>query len=127
MQSDDIPQSKVPSAVKGEDETKSPLTGDEKEALAKSEKVSRWLSDHTNRLLREGCEHLTLFCITAAVMGVDMYYSPLIVFGVLAFSLCTCAYIPVMNLPLYASVLWLIIQGWAITQGHVKLVWSGAS
>ena len=99
------------------------LTEDEKTAM----KRSSWITQGTTDMVRRGVETLILFFITVAIMAVGMYYSPLIVFGVLILSLCTCAYIPVMNLPLYACVFWLVIQGWTITSHQFKLVWDGTN
>ena len=69
------------------------------------------------------CTVLFVFCITVAIMGVCMQFFPAGVLCVLLFSLLTCSCMPVMNITLYASALWLLIQGWTLTNQGLSLVW----
>ena len=72
---------------------------------------------------RHVCTVLFVFCITVAVMGVCMQFFPVGVVCVLLFSLLTCSCMPVMNITLYASAIWLLVEGWTLTNQGLSLVW----
>ena len=72
---------------------------------------------------RHVCTILFVFCITVAVMGVCMQFFPVGVVCVLLFSLLTCSCMPVMNITLYASAIWLLVEGWTLTNQGLSLVW----
>ena len=72
---------------------------------------------------RHVCTVLFVFCITVAVMGVCMQFFPAGVVCVLLFSLLTCSCMPVMNITLYASAIWLLVEGWTLTNQGLSLVW----
>ena len=72
---------------------------------------------------RHVCTVLFVFCITVAIMGVCMQFFPAGVVCVLLFSLLTCSCMPVMNITLYASAIWLLVEGWTLTNPGLSLVW----
>jgi hypothetical protein len=80
-------------------------------------------TDKIKETTRHVCTVLFVFCITVAIMGVCMQFFPAGVVCVLLFSLLTCSCMPVMNITLYASALWLLIQGWTLTNQGLSLVW----
>ena len=45
-------------------------------------------------------------------------------FGILVFSAITCGCQPVMNVPLWGSIVVLLVRGWTFTNGHMTLIWS---
>ena len=47
-------------------------------------------------------------------------------FGVFMLCACFCCYIPYLNIPLWFSLLLLIILGWNFTTGHFIFTWTGA-
>lgn len=52
-----------------------------------------------------------------------MYCLPCL-FGILVFSALTCGCSPIMNVPLWITILILIIRGWSLTNGHLTLIWT---
>ena len=61
--------------------------------------------------------------VTMVLLLICSYFCLPCLFGVLLFSACTCAFIPVMNIPLWATIAILILHGWALTTGKLSLVW----
>lgn len=45
-------------------------------------------------------------------------------FGLIVFSAITCPCKAEMNVPLWGSIIALIIRGWTFTNGHLTLTWS---
>lgn len=66
---------------------------------------------------------LVLLGITALVLILGWFFCPVCIVGVLVFSICTCAYVPILNIPLWISIAILMWQGWKITQGSLSLEW----
>lgn len=66
---------------------------------------------------------LVLLGITALILVLGWFFCPVCIVGVLVFSMCTCAYVPILNIPLWISIVILMWQGWKITQGSLSLEW----
>ena len=89
----------------------------------KQKRFSLINTDKITETTRHVCTVLFVFCITVAVMGVCMQFFPVGVVCVLLFSLLTCSCMPVMNITLYASAIWLLVEGWTLTNQGLSLVW----
>jgi len=66
---------------------------------------------------------LALLAVAAAFLGVGWFVCPVCIVCVFLFSACTCAYMPVMNIPLWISIIILIWQGWTVTNGALSVTW----
>lgn len=66
---------------------------------------------------------LSLLAIAAALLGLGWFICPICVVCVFLFSACTCAYMPIMNVPLWISIVILMWQGWKISDGALALTW----
>lgn len=73
--------------------------------------------------LYQFCIPLGLLATAAAFLGVGWFLCPMCIVGVLLFSACTCAYMPVMNIPLWISIIILVWQGWEVTNGTMTVSW----
>lgn len=67
---------------------------------------------------------LGMVCLATIGIVICYEYCTTCLVGILLFSLCTCPFIPVMNVPLWISILVLVVGGWSFTHGHMSLVWS---
>jgi len=116
-----------PNKPKRAEPTPNTAASDEDDKKKKEDKKQMQYSiintDKIKETTRHVCTVLFVFCITVAIMGVCMQFFPAGVVCVLLFSLLTCSCMPVMNITLYASALWLLIQGWTLTNQGLSLVW----
>ena len=63
-----------------------------------------------------------LVLITGACVACFFYCLPCL-FGVVVLSACLCPWMPLFNLPLWLSILLLVVGGWSFTTGHFSVVW----
>ena len=82
---------------------------------------------YLERKFRETLEALALLLVTCIGMGVCMQFFPLGVFAVMIFSCCASLTMPLMNIPTYACMLWLVVQVWSFTNNHFAVMWQGVT
>ncbi len=92
----------------------------EEEDVKKSKSIGQRYRDF---FMYQVCIPLVLLATAAAFLGVGWFICPVCVVCVFLFSACTCAYIPVMNIPLWISIVILIWQGWKVTDGALTVAW----
>jgi hypothetical protein len=66
-------------------------------------------------------------CVVFTILGVCVifyFFCIPCLLGVLAVSMCLCPFIPYFNIPLWISLLILLMSGWNLTRGHFSIVWS---
>ena len=68
---------------------------------------------------------LILVVVTMAALVACAFFCIPCLMGIFVFSACTCPFIPVMNLPLWGTIIILLVEGWSLTTGKLSLVWSG--
>ena len=65
-------------------------------------------------------------CVVFTILGVCVifyFFCIPCLLGVLAVSMCLCPFIPYFNIPLWISLLILLMSGWNLTRGHFSIVW----
>lgn len=106
-----------------DDVKKPPLTGssetdDKERAIKRNQERDDWFWNKT-------VKPLLLCCLTFAALVVCAYFCIPCVFAVFAFSACTCPFVPVMNIPLWAAIIILVYEGWTLTNGRFGVFWGG--
>ena len=61
--------------------------------------------------------------LTGAALGVFSAYCTSCLIGLCLVCLCLCPFIPIVNIPLWISIVILLWRGWSLTNGHLSLVW----
>ena len=79
---------------------------------------------HEKGFLQRVIYPLILLVATLAGLVVCAILCVPCLFGILAFSAITCGCQPLMNVPLWGSILVLLIRGWTFTTGNMTLIWS---
>jgi len=93
-------------------------TEEKQKAITLNKKHEEWFWD---KVLKP----LIIVVVTLAGLVVCAIFCVPCLMGIFVFSACTCPYIPAMNLPLWGTILILLIEGWSLTTGKLSLVWSG--
>jgi len=68
---------------------------------------------------------LTMLCIVMGILLGLAMVCPKCLFIVFFFCACTCGFVPIMNIPLWVSMIILILKGWTISNGVFSLSWQG--
>jgi hypothetical protein len=82
-------------------------------------------TDETYRhyCMEKGVKPLIAFLVVVGLLVVCSFYCTTCIFGILAFCAVTCAFIPVLNVPMWACIIILLVKGWAFTNGNLTLTW----
>ena len=93
-------------------------TDEKQKSIILNKKHEEWFWD---KVLKP----LIILIITMGGLIACAFYCVPCLMGIFVFSACTCPYIPAMNIPLWGTILILLIEGWSLTTGKMSLVWSG--
>lgn len=103
-------------------------TGKQKEST-KPDRVSSLLYPLRQlklRLYAETCQCITAIVLLTLVMGgcvVSFLYCKVCLVGIIVVSACMCPWIPYFNIPLWISILMLVLVGWKFTNGKFHFIW----
>lgn len=95
------------------------LTPDDEKAKKRSLLCATTLEEDCHRILRK----LLAMFVLAGVLTVCVFFCPSCLLGVLVFSVATCMCIPEMNIPLWISLVLLLVYGFELVHGDVTLAW----
>ena len=113
--------------------TRAPFLGssetDDKAEREKEAEMLKWLAKELNKrheksFLKRVVGPILMVTATMVVLVICLYVCLPCLFGILIFSAVLCPCQPVMNVPLWGSILVLLIKGWSLTNGHLTLIWS---
>ena len=60
---------------------------------------------------------------TGGILAICSLYCTSCLIGLCMVCICLCPFIPILNIPLWISIVLLMWRGWSLTNGHLSLVW----
>jgi hypothetical protein len=108
-----------PVAKLSPDIDKGKLTPDDEKAKKRALLCATTLEEDCHRILRK----LMGIMIVAGVLTLCVFFCQSCLLGVMFFSLATCICLPEMNIPLWISIVLLLVYGFELVYGDMSLVW----
>lgn len=98
-----------------------------KEAEANKNKKKSVMNRVQDRLVSETFQcvlALFLLTLTLGVVILSFFYCQICLFGIMAVSACLCPFLPYFNIPLWTSILLIVLLGMTYTQRPFTFIWS---
>ena len=95
------------------------LTPDDEKAKKRALLCATTLEEDCHRILKK----LMAIMVIAGVLTVCVFFCRSCLLGVMVFSLATCMCLPEMNIPLWISIVLLLVYGFELVYGDMSLVW----
>lgn len=79
-----------------------------------------------NRFISETYQFVTSLFVLVIVFGLvilSYFFCPICLFGIMVVSACLCPFVPYFNIPLWASIILIIMLGMTYTQRPFTFIW----
>jgi len=99
---------------------------DKKENLDKDNKKDGVYKRAKRKLISETSQFVASLFVLVVVLGlvvISYFFCPICLFGIMVMSACLCPFLPYFNIPLWASILLIIMLGMTYTQRPFTFIW----
>lgn len=99
---------------------------DKKENLDKDNKKDGVYKRAKRKLISETSQFVASLFVLVVVLGlvvISYFFCPVCLFGIMVMSACLCPFLPYFNIPLWASILLIIMLGMTYTQRPFTFIW----
>lgn len=99
---------------------------DMKDKVEKNNKKDGVYKRAKRKFISETAQFLVSLFVLTVVLGlvvISYFFCPICLFGIMVMSACLCPFLPYFNVPLWTSILLIIMMGMTYTQRPFTFIW----